>query len=405
MYKVVLDQQVVEKEPRLTASATATAAGGEMAPPYALPTALAATDERVECAQSRSKAKDSGIEPKNSDTIPDRLPSVVPTPDGRRLQISPAFLCALFAVGPRARWHPVDDPNVPREIAATFSTNLKYRGPRLDQDAGTVLLALVRREIGQQIGRQFTLALRPFGRSLTWSDSSSTSARCLRALRNLAAGSASYAWDGRRELEIRFLRIHENSATHVTLSFDPSFAAAFTGFQTYVDWERRTLLTVGLETWLYGVALSTTCRNPFAMHRLHYLSGSTKMLKQFGADAVRAMAKLVSYRLIRDCHLDGRPIHAARPDLFSNDTPDINAPMEAARMRPVTYLRIIKGATPAPEDARSSQPTGSKARNKSAVVKDPDPLQFEFDQDQCFDDDYDESAPNLDDLPRADDDE
>ena len=353
-----------------------------------------------------AKVRGSGYSPTDLAERRQRPPAKVPSPDGRRIEISPAFLHSLFAVGPRPQWQHVDDRETPQEIAGTFSSPLLYwGGSRPDQDAGTVLLGLVRREIGQEIGREFPLPLRPFAKTLAWSDSSSSSQRCLRALRILAEGRASFRWNGVDDVEIRFIRIHHETATHAVVSFDPSFAWSFTGNRTFLDFERRTLLRIGLETWLYGIAMSNSCRNEFAMHRLHHLAGSTKLLRPFGNEAIEAVATLVRYGLIRDCHLDGTPIRVARPELFSGEDQATRASRTSpVRRDPVTYLRIVK-AKSAPEDTRSAEKAVSKTERPSGVRKEPERLESGFDHEPYSSDEYDDSQPDLDDLPCGDDDE
>ena len=332
-------------------------------------------------------------------------PALVPSPDGRRIEVSRALLLSLFAVGPRPIWHPVDDPQAVHEIAATYQTTLLYRGPRLDQDAATVLFGLIRREIGQEIGRKFPLPLRQFAKASAWSDSSSSNRRCLRALHVLAEGRARYTWNGEDDVEIGFLRIHEETATHAVASFDPTFAWAFTGRRTFLDFERRTLLQSGLETWLYGLAMANPCGNAFAMHRLHYLSGSTKLLRQFGADAVEAIATLVRCGLVRDCYLDRCRIRTARPDLFSSDGKGSGATRSSPAPRdPVTYVKIVK-ASSTPGDARPLKRAVSKTERPSAVSKEPEQPEFGFDHEPYSSDEYDDSQPDLDDLPCGDNDE
>jgi hypothetical protein len=309
-------------------------------------------------------------------------------------------------VDPRPKWHPVDDRKSQHEIAATFSTTLLYRGSRPDQDAETVLFGLIRREIGQEIGRVFPLPLRPFAKASGWSDSSSSNRRCLRALHTLAEGRARYKWNGEDDVEIGFIRIHEETATHAVVSFDPLFAWAFTGYQTFLDFERRTLLQSALETWLYGLAMSNSCRNAFAMHRLHHLSGSTKLLRQFGTEAIEAMATLVRYGFIRDCYLDQTPIRRARPDLFSNDRQASETQRTSqARRDPVTYLKIVKRAQSTPDDACSEKTPAAKTAWRTAVRNEPQKPESGSDHEPYCSDDYEDSAPDLDDLPSGDDDE
>ena len=332
------------------------------------------------------------------------VPPVVPSIGGRRISLSPALLCGLFAVGPHARWDQCEDDMEYHNVAASFSTSLQYRGPRPDQDAATVLLALIRQQIGQPIGREIVLSLRSFGRALGWSDTSNTTNRCVRALRALAAGRARYPWNGECTVEIGFIRIHEISGTRAIVSFDPSFGWAFTGYQTYLDFERRTLLRVGLETWLYGIAMSTTCRNAFAVHNLHHLSGSTKMLRDFGTDLVEAMAQLVRCGLVEDSEIDGQPIRLARPQLFSTDTDDVRpASTPARRTDPITYLRIIKRTRDMLGDVEPGSKSPQKPKRRKTAPKEPAQISLDVDSYESPVSWDEDDEPTIDDMGYPDD--
>lgn len=402
MKKFSVIQGLAKSEPSPSAPAGIETDGGasiDWSAPDALQSLVVRLGEKSEAERRAFLADCAEIEPLRPIGSFAAVPPVVPSIDGRRISLSPALLCSVFAVGPHARWDQFDDDMEYHSVAASFSSSLQYRGPRPDQDAATVLLALIRQQIGQPIGREIALSLRSFGNSLGWSDSSNTTNRCIRALRALAAGRARYPWNGERTVEIGFMRIHEISGTRATVSFDPSFAWAFTGYQTYLDFERRTLLKVGLETWLYGIAMSTKCRNAFAVHNLHHLCGSTRMLRDFGTELVEAMAQLVRCGLVEDCEIDGEPIRLARPHLFSTDTDDVRPVSKPARRTdPITYLRIIKRTRDMFGEVESGPRSLQKNKRRKTAPKEPAPIDLEVDPNESLASWDDDDEPTLEDM-------
>jgi hypothetical protein len=114
---------------------------------------------------------------------------------------------------------------------------------------------------------------------------------------------------------------------------------------------------------------------------------------------------LVRYGLIRDCYLDQSRIRTARPDLFSSDGSASGTTRSSPVPRdPVTYVKIVK-ANSTPGDARSVKNAASKTERPSGVRKEPERLESGFDHEPYSSDEYDDSQPDLDDLPCGDDDE
>lgn len=204
--------------------------------------------------------------------------------------------CSIFSCGQVTRtWcdrsvHPVG-----------FARPARFSGYRAYQEDETVALALTPMLFGHCTDQQFSIETRDWIHFCGWSQTPRSVDRLYSSLTCLAYGrfeltNPNFSANRFRlfdRLEVRGSRITGKLSGGIVELQDRN------GRGTYIPLERRKALREGLQTWLAGWVLGTTCDKPIALQTLHLLSGSGhSSLGEFGRDVRRSLDRLVDVGLV-----------------------------------------------------------------------------------------------------------
>jgi hypothetical protein len=244
------------------------------------------------------------------DTDQKVLVPVIPKTYKNSYAMCPYVLCSsLFTVTTRqAKGTP--RPYRQGTISTTRGGSIEYRGLELWQEDESVLLGLVKLAQGMTAEalndseKPIDFAPTSFCSSIGWSDNSDNTERlkeCLLRLRG--AILVMHRTEGEKQLgcTVGFVKEFEwVGVKRWTVQLDARIQSLFSGHVTYINIEKRKLLSEGLQTWLYGLVCANNCAIPFSIETIHKASGSkAKNMQEFGRSVREAFAKLVDVKAIK----------------------------------------------------------------------------------------------------------
>lgn len=247
--------------------------------------------------------------PSDEEESKQHKPLVIPQLRKNSFGMSPYVLCSsLFTIANRRG---KGAPRVYREetIMTTNGGSIEYSGPELHQEEESVLLGLVKLaqgmdEVALAAPDNFIIfAAGTFCKLIGWSDNDTNPKRleqCLLRLRSAALVLRQGKGDAEEGITIGLVKEVNWKGARKSVQFDQRILGLFKGHVTYLNIEKRKLLSEGMQTWLYGLVCANNCALPFPLEKLHKASGSkSKCMKEFGRSVREALTRMVSVGAIK----------------------------------------------------------------------------------------------------------
>jgi len=249
-------------------------------------------------------------------------PLVMPELGKNSFGMDPYVLCcSLFSIASRKV---KGAPRIYREetILTTNGGSIEYCGPELHQEDESVLFGLVKLAQGMDEAaladpkNAITFAATTFCKLIGWSDNDTNPKRLEQSLLRLR-GAILVLRRGKGDLEegttVGIVKDINWKGVRKTVQLDPRIVGLFKGHVTYLNMEKRKLLTEGLQTWLYGLVCANNCAVPFTLEKLHNASGSkANSMKEFGRSVREALTKMVAVGVIKSFKTERGAIHITK---------------------------------------------------------------------------------------------
>lgn len=255
----------------------------------------------------------------------DEAPAVLRTPKlGKNsYAMSPHILCcSLFAITTRPK--KITKENGESELASrayyektlvtTNGGSIEYCGKELWQEDLSVLLGLLKlaqdkseadlRDALTDLGKAIQFAPSTFCSSIGWSDNPGNITRLnesILRLRKAVLVLRRGKGDGEEGCTLGFVADFQwKGVQRWTVMLDPRVVGLFSGHFSYVNIEKRRLLSEGMQTWLYGIVCANNCLVPFKYDKLYQASGSkAKDMKEFGRSVRDALIRMQALSIIK----------------------------------------------------------------------------------------------------------
>lgn len=215
--------------------------------------------------------------------------------------------CALFGISKGESMY-VDGKTrfVRKYIEKTFDTcngaSVEYRGKELRQDDLSVLLHLISLRNG--MCTSLTIESSPYAllREMGWSDSKPNVAHLKECLLRLRGALLVIERDGHRGSAIGFVSEFSWDDDKLwSIRLDDSIVCLFQKSTTYLSISKRSRLTEGLQTWLYGYIRANRCGWAVPLAVIHKSCGSAATdMTEFARSVRDALRQLALADVITD---------------------------------------------------------------------------------------------------------
>lgn len=242
--------------------------------------------------------------------------------------MSPHILCSsLFAITTRPK--KITAENGEHQLSGRvyyektlFTMNgasVEYWGKELWQEDLSVLLGLLKlaqdkseaelQEALADPAKAIQFAPTSFCTAIGWSDNADNVARLQASVLRLKQATLILrrgVGDGEEGCTLGFVaNFAWKGVQRWAVMLDPRIVGLFSQHFSYVNIEKRRLLSEGMQTWLYGIVCANNCLVPFSYERLFQASGSrAKDMKEFGRSVRTALTRMHELGVIAGFQLE-----------------------------------------------------------------------------------------------------